>query len=63
MIGKSKVNQKEENVVFENFVDDLCDWIKLFEADENYSEIILIGHSEGALLSLLAAQRMPSVKK
>ena len=63
MIGKSKMDLKEEDATLEVFVDDLCAWIKLFEADENYSEIVLIGHSEGGLLSLLAAQNMPSVKK
>ena len=63
MIGKSKMKLREEDAVLENFVDDLCAWIKFFESDTNYSEIVLIGHSEGALLSLLAAQRMPSVKQ
>lgn len=64
LIGKSKSNKvKEENVTLETYVDDLCHWINLFEQENKYSDIILIGHSEGSLIAFLAAEKTPNIKK
>lgn len=63
MIGKSKMNLKEEDVVLENFVDVLSAWVKLFKKESDYSEIVVVGHSEGSLLALLATQQNIGVDK
>ncbi len=45
----------ETELRFENFVEDLKGWIDAYADDERFSRIILAGHSEGSLISLLAA--------
>jgi len=45
---------KESDLRFSNYVDDAKLWIKFLES-KGYSEVILVGHSEGALVATLAA--------
>jgi uncharacterized protein len=52
--GASKA---EKELVFENFVEDLILWIDFIDQEYDFSEITLIGHSEGSLIALLAAQK------
>ncbi|HZH93701.1 MAG TPA: alpha/beta fold hydrolase [Tissierellaceae bacterium] len=47
--------EREEDLVFEDYVYDMILWIEKTEQDERFSEIYLIGHSEGALISAAAA--------
>jgi len=47
--------EREEDLVFEDYVNDMIMWIEKAEQDERFSEIYLIGHSEGALISAAAA--------
>lgn len=47
--------EREEDLVFEDYVNDMILWIEKAEQDERFSEIYLIGHSEGALISAAAA--------
>ena len=57
-VGKSanlSVNEKE--LRFESYVKDLVEWIKYFTP--KYEEIVLAGHSQGALVAILAAQQAP----
>lgn len=62
-IAKSKVEQKEEELLFDTYVDDVKAWVDQLSRDKRFSEIILIGHSEGSLLGMIAAQNNPKVKK
>lgn len=41
---------------FDHYVDDAKRWIKYLEKDTAFNEIIVIGHSEGALVGMLAFQ-------
>jgi uncharacterized protein len=50
----------ETELRFETFVEDLKGWIDAFAEDERFSRIILAGHSEGSLISLLAAIDRPA---
>ena len=55
-VGKSidiSVNEKE--LRFESYVKDLVAWIEYLSP--KYEEIVLAGHSQGALVAILAAQR------
>lgn len=62
-IAKSKVEQKEEDLRFDTYVDDVKAWINQLSGDKRFSDIILIGHSEGSLLGMIAAQNNPKVAK
>ncbi len=46
----------EERIVFEDFINDAMDVIAHFKKDPRFSKIVIIGHSEGSLVGMLAAQ-------
>ncbi|MHC4227967.1 MAG: alpha/beta hydrolase [Planctomycetota bacterium] len=55
--GKSqKAGGKEIDLRFEHFILDAKDWIGLLKKDKRFSEVIVIGHSEGSLLGMVASQ-------
>lgn len=64
-IGKSKdALISEDNLTIQDYVKDLLMWIKFFSNKQyGFKNFILIGHSEGALISTLAAQKSEAVKK
>lgn len=55
-IGASKASAKsEENLRFENYIDDVKSWVDLLKKDNRFSKIIIIGHSEGSLIGMIAS--------
>lgn len=48
---------KEEDVSIDQFVDDAVQVINTLLADKAYSSVHIIGHSEGSLIGMLAAQK------
>ncbi|WP_163971476.1 alpha/beta hydrolase family protein [Oceanobacillus halotolerans] len=50
---------QEEELQFEQFVEDAKHWVNMLES-EDYTEIGIIGHSQGSLVGMLAAEE-PSV--
>jgi len=62
-IGKSVMKQKEEELCFEDYVEDAKNWIDLLSKNKQFSEIIVVGHSEGSLIGMIAAQNNPKVSK
>ena len=50
---------KESDLRFTTYADDAVDWLEWLRADQRFSRRIVIGHSEGALIGVLAAQRSP----
>ncbi|WP_253286820.1 S9 family peptidase [Virgibacillus sp. MSJ-26] len=46
----------EEEITFDQFVEDAVAWIDLAEKDDRFTEIGIIGHSQGSLEGILAAQ-------
>lgn len=63
-IGESKDSMKSEaDLRFEDYINDVKAWIKLLEADKRFSEISIIGHSEGSLIGMIASQNTASVTK
>lgn len=55
-IGESKASAvTEQTLVFENYTEDAKSWINLLKQDKRFSEIIVIGHSEGSLIGMIAA--------
>jgi len=51
-----KLNIREQDLSFEDFVTDVNSILEHFSKDQTYSKIILAGHSEGSLIGILAAQ-------
>lgn len=43
---------------FDTLVDDAAGWITQLERDARFSKVIVIGHSEGALIGMLAARQI-----
>ncbi len=62
-IAESKIeNFDQRSLRFENYVADAKDWISLLAADKRFSKIIVAGHSEGALIGLMASLQNHNVK-
>ncbi|MFD2044249.1 alpha/beta hydrolase family protein [Ornithinibacillus salinisoli] len=56
--GKNQISiMPEEDMRFEQFVEDTIDWVELLEKDPSFSKIGIIGHSQGSLVGMLAAQQ------
>jgi pimeloyl-ACP methyl ester carboxylesterase len=49
----------EENLRFENYADDAAAWVKQLRGDQRFSKVIILGHSEGSLVGILAAKKRP----
>jgi pimeloyl-ACP methyl ester carboxylesterase len=49
---------REEDLSFENYIDDAVRWGKQLRSDRRFSTLTVIGHSEGSLIGMVAAQRM-----
>lgn len=57
-VGKSvQPGLKEEEVTLDTFVADALAWIAFLRKDRRFSRVAFIGHSEGALIGLLAASQ------
>lgn len=55
--GKNaEIKIPEEEMVFDNFVDNAITWVELLQDDERFSDVGIIGHSQGSLEGILAAQ-------
>lgn len=55
---KAKTMLREEDFSFENFIDDAVAWGKKLSGDRRFSSLTVLGHSEGSLIGMVAAQRM-----
>lgn len=56
-IAKSKsAGLTEADLRFDMYVDDASGWIKLLKQNKNFSYVAVIGHSEGSLIGMIAAQ-------
>lgn len=47
--------EREEDLIFEDYISDVKLWISKLEADPRFNKIYIIGHSEGALIGGQAA--------
>lgn len=55
MVGQSQTRQKEDNLRFDDYVDDALGLINMLKDDKRFSKIIVLGHAEGSLVGILAA--------
>ena len=57
-IGESRnVGPEEKDLRFEMYVDDAAAWATKLKRDRRFSRVVIVGHSEGALIGTIAAQR------
>lgn len=49
-------NVNEKNIRFSDFIDDAAAILAYFKADKRFSKIYIIGHSQGSLVGMVAAQ-------
>lgn len=57
-IGESKPAAiSEQTLVFENYTEDAKSWINLLKQDSRFSEVVVIGHSEGSLIGMIAGAK------
>lgn len=47
----------ESDIRFDNYIDDAKSWVEKLKADKRFSGVIIIGHSEGSLIGMSAADK------
>ncbi|MEO3404370.1 alpha/beta fold hydrolase [Mucilaginibacter sp. CAU 1740] len=55
LVGQSTTSIKENEIRFEDYVEDAAALLNMFTADERFSKVIILGHSEGSLVGMMAA--------
>lgn len=63
MIGKSVGTLKEQDLTFDDFVDDARALVDMLYSDGRFSEVVIAGHSEGSLIGMIAATDNQHVAK
>lgn len=49
--------KEESDLRLDSYVDDAVLWMRQLRADQRFSRVVMAGHSEGALIAMLACQR------
>ncbi len=58
-IGNSKgAMTSEVDLKFETYINDVVSWIALLKKDKRFSKVVLLGHSEGSLIGIVAAEQV-----
>lgn len=55
----SPAGPREADLRFETYVQDAAAWLRLLRADGRFGTLVVLGHSEGSLLAMLAAKEVP----
>ena len=56
-VGKSaNAGLKESNLRFEHYIEDAISWINYLKKLNSFNKIVVIGHSEGSLIGMVASQ-------
>lgn len=59
LVGQSVSSTKESELRFEDYVDDALGLLNMLTADERFSKVIVLGHSEGSLVGMMACVDQP----
>jgi pimeloyl-ACP methyl ester carboxylesterase len=54
--SSSQAVGQEKDLRFDHYISDVKDWIALLNKEKRFNEIIVIGHSQGSLLGMVASQ-------
>ncbi|HVV54356.1 MAG TPA: alpha/beta hydrolase, partial [Mucilaginibacter sp.] len=60
MIGESQTSNKESDLRFDDYVDDAVGLIQMLNRDDRFSKVVVLGHSEGSLVGMLAVKGEPA---
>ena len=52
--ASQKSGKNESDLRFEDYVNDAKEWIQLLRQDKRFSKVVVIGHSEGSLIGMIA---------
>ncbi len=52
--------RREADLRFEDYVQDAAMWVEALAKDERFTGVTIVGHSEGSLIGMIAAQRTPA---
>ncbi len=55
--ASAKAMVKEDSLTFETYINDAVAWMTFLKKDRRFSKIIVAGHSEGALIGMVAAAK------
>lgn len=55
-VGESRTAQRESDLTLDTFVNDAERWVTRLREDPRFGPLSIVGHSEGALIGLLAAK-------
>lgn len=56
-VGESIPALKDESTIrFDTYVQDASKWVQMLRTDERFSEVIVLGHSEGALIGAIVSK-------
>ncbi len=57
-IGESaSAMTSEDDLRFDTYINDAMDWAQLLKKDKRFHSVAILGHSEGSLIGMIAAQR------
>lgn len=57
-IGESsKAMKSEKDLVFDDYINDAVNWVQMLHNDKRFSNVTILGHSEGSLIGMVAAER------
>jgi alpha-beta hydrolase superfamily lysophospholipase len=59
-VGKSTTSKTESDLRFDDFVEDAANIINRLRDDGRFSKVIVMGHSEGSLIGMLAIEHSPA---
>ena len=54
--ASAKAGPREEEIRFETYIEDAKAWAAFLKRDPRFSEIVMIGHSEGSLIGMIASR-------
>ncbi|WP_144510590.1 S9 family peptidase [Bacillus sp. FJAT-22090] len=55
--NNTSLASKEEDLRFDQFIDDAAAWVKFAKDDTRFSKVGIIGHSEGSLIGMVASEK------
>ncbi|MDQ7864752.1 alpha/beta hydrolase [Peribacillus frigoritolerans] len=57
LVKNMQLAGKEEDLRFEQYIDDAAAWVQFAKKDGRFSKVGIIGHSEGSLIGMAAAKK------
>lgn len=59
--ASKKAVKNESELSFETYIEDVREWTDLLKKDKRFSSVSIVGHSEGALIGMIASESNPNV--